>query len=159
MSSETNPATGCPICGSSSAAKSEGWHSGQWGLSAFMVGALVIVMMPLGIGLMFGSMVGAYGNGDLKSSDLDLGILVTELLVGGTCLLAVFSLLFGIIGLLTGLYRKQAIGLAAGGTVTGVVAIVMAIILAMVAAGCIEWARDYQKRRFSGSWPPPMRKL
>jgi len=127
-------------------------HSGQWGLSALLIGGLVILLFPIMIMSFFGAMVGAYGNDFLQPGDLDLGILATEAATGGLLFLAVFALISGVIGNMSALFRRQSFGLAAGGTVTAIVAVIVAIVLAVIASKCIDWARDFQKQRFSPDW-------
>ncbi|HLW63874.1 MAG TPA: hypothetical protein VKS79_01060 [Gemmataceae bacterium] len=145
MSNESNPTTG-------------GTHSGQWGLSALLIGALVIVLFPIMVMSFFGAMAGAANNDYLQSSDLDLGVTATEASTGGLLGLAIFALVCGIVGVISTFLRRQPLGLAMGGTVVAIVAVIVAIILVIIASKCIDWTRDFQKQRFSPNWKkgPPI---
>jgi hypothetical protein len=131
---------------------SNGTHSGQWGLSALLIGALVVILFPIMVMSFFGAMAGAYTNDFLQSSDLDLGVITTEVATGGLLALAIFALICGIIGILSAFFRRQPLGLAAGGTVVAIVAVVVTVILVLIADKCIDWTREYQKHRFSPEW-------
>src|SRR5262245_44072576 len=123
-------------------------HSGQWGLSAILVGGLVVISFPIVVMSMFGTMVGANSNDYLTSSDIDLGVTATYATVIGLLVLAIFALLCGGLGLLSALIRRQPLGLAIGGTVMSIVAVVLAVVLLMIALRSLDWTRDLQKRRF-----------
>ena len=125
-----------------------GSHSGQWGLSALLIGALVVMLFPIMVMSFFGAMAGAYTNEFLRSSDLDLGIITTEVSAGVLLALAIFALICGVIAILSALFRRQPVGLTVGGTVVAIVAVIVAVILVLIASKCIDWARDYQKHRF-----------
>ncbi|HEV3146361.1 MAG TPA: hypothetical protein VGZ47_20910 [Gemmataceae bacterium] len=127
-------------------------HSGQWGLSALLIGGLVVILFPIMVMSFFGAVTAAYGNDFLQSSDLDLGVLTTEVSTGGLLGLAIFALVCGIIGIMSALFRRQPCGLAAGGTVVEIVAVLLAIVLVVIASKCIDWTREFQKQRFSPEW-------
>jgi hypothetical protein len=125
-----------------------GSHSGQWGLASLLLAGLVLLFFPLMIFLLFAAMTGAYEDPFVTSSDIDLGVTAVYLLAGSVLGLAVFALVCGVIGLLSGWFRRQAAGLAVAGTVTSLVAVAVAIILLLVALRCVEWVRALQKARF-----------
>ena len=132
-----------------------GTHSGQWGLSALLIGALVVILFPIMVMSFFGAMAGAYNNEFLQSSDLDLGVTTTQVSTGGLLALAIFALICGIVGIMSAFFRRQPFGLALGGTVVAIVAVIVAIILVLIAQKCIDWTRDFQKHRFGQEWRKP----
>lgn len=123
--------------------------AGQWGLSALLIGGLVVILFPIMVMSLFGAMVGAHSNGYLQSRDIDLGVLAAYVAVGGLIALSLFALLCGFIGLVTAFGRQQGKGLAVGGTVVALVAFVLAALLGVITQRCIDWALDYQKDQFS----------
>lgn len=125
-----------------------GSHSGQWGLSAILIGGLVVFMFPIVVMSLFGAMTGAFHNEFLKSNDIDLGISATYAMVFGLLILSIIAVGCAAIGVLSGLMRRQPMGLSIGGTVLALVAIVPGVILLFIGQRCIDWARDYQKEQF-----------
>jgi hypothetical protein len=126
-----------------------GSHSGQWGLSAILIGGLVVFMFPIIVMSLFGAMTGAFHNEFLKSNDIDLGVSATYAMVFGLLILSIIAVGCAAIGVLSGLMRRQPMGLSISGMVLAVVAVVLAVILLLIAQRCIDWARDYQKQRFT----------
>jgi hypothetical protein len=126
-----------------------GSHSGQWGLSAILIGGLVVFMFPIIVMSLFGAMTGAFHNDFLKPNDIDLGISATYAMVFGLLFLSVIAVGCAVVGVLSGFVRRQPMGLSIGGTVLAVVAVVLAVILLLIAQRCIDWARDYQNERFA----------
>ena len=125
-----------------------GNHSGQWGLASILLSSLVIVLFPLGVGLLFAGMMGAYEDPFVESRDIDLAITGMYVLVGGLLALAVFALACGIVGLVTARYRRQSVGLSVAGVVISVVAVAVAVVLLLGHLRAAEWARSLQKTRF-----------
>jgi hypothetical protein len=132
-----------------------GNHAGQWGLAALLLSALVLILFPLLVGLLFASMVGAYNNAFLKSEDLDLGISGGWAVVGGVAALAVLALACGVIGLVAAGRRGQPLGLSLAGTIIAVVAVVAGVVLLLAGQRTGEWLRWLQKERYQhGIWYP-----
>lgn len=131
----------------------DGWHAGQWGLSALLIGGLILFMFPIMTMGMFAAMAGAANNAYLKTSHIDLGIVATYVSVFGLAALAFFALLCGSFGILRGLGGRQPMGLALSGTVVAIVAVVVSIVLCVIAWECIDWAQTYKKERFESNRP------
>lgn len=125
-----------------------GSHSGQWGLSSILIGGLVVFMFPIVIMSLFGAMTGAFYDEFLTSSDIDLGVTATYVQVIGLLVLSTVALICAAIGLLSGLMRRQPLGLSISGAFMAIVAIVLGVVLFLIAERCVEWARGYQKERF-----------
>lgn len=123
-------------------------HSAQWGLSALLLSMLIIILFPIVVMSLFAAMVGAYSNDFLKSSDIDLGVLATHVMVIGLLALAVFASLCGLAGLFSATKRRQPFGLSIAGTVLALPAVVLSLVLLSIALRCIEWSRGYQNDRF-----------
>jgi hypothetical protein len=98
--------------------------------------------------LLFGGMSGAYEDPFVESRDIDTGVLAVRVLAGGVLGLAVFALLCGVVGLVTGRYRRQPVGLSLAGTVSSIVAVSVAVVLLVVTLRCVEWVQSLQKTRF-----------
>ncbi len=128
--------------------KAEGSHAAQWGLAAILVGSLVILLFPVGIGLLFAALYGAYEDVFAESRDFDLGIWGGWVVGGGVVALALFSLVCGIAGLASARARSQPAGLSVAGTVVGLIAVAAAVVLLLAGIRATEWTRWLQEQRF-----------
>jgi hypothetical protein len=125
-----------------------GSQSWQWGLSSVLLSSLVIVLFPLGVFLLFAGMMGAYEDPFVESRDIDLGVAVAYVLVGGLLAVATFALVCGVVGLVAACRRGQSVGLSLAGVVTSVVAVAVAVVLLLAQLRAAEWVRSLQKTRF-----------
>jgi len=123
-----------------------GGHSGQWGLSAILIGSLVMLAFPMVVGLEFGSLAGAYNSPDYVTlAHIDLGVIGAYSLVAGVFVLAGLSLLSAIIGLRHAARSRQPAGLAVGGFFIGVSAVLLTALLLIITNECATWVRGWQK--------------
>jgi hypothetical protein len=138
--------------------RSQGGHSGQWGLASILLAALVLLLFPMMVLAIFAAMTGAYHDAFLESRDIDLAIWATWAMVGGMAALAVFALLCGLMGLGAAVRRGQPAGLSLAGTVVALAAVAVCIPLILATLRGAEWARELQKERFGPGVhrPPPV---
>lgn len=125
-----------------------GHHAGQWGLAGLLIALAVIVLFPLLCFLLAGAMFGVAEDDYLETGDIALGVLAVQILAGGVLVLAAFALLCGVIGVVSGLVRRQPLGLSVAGLVASLAAVTFAVVLLVVSLRCVEWTVNYQKTHF-----------
>lgn len=123
-------------------------HAGQWGLAGLLLALAVILFFPLMCFLLAGAMIGVAEDPFVEPRDIGLGVLAVQLLAGGVLLLAAFGLLCGVVGLVSGLVRRQPLGLSVAGLVASLAAVTFAVVLLVVSVRCVEWTVTYQKDHF-----------
>ncbi len=136
MSQDTNAST------------ANGSHSAQWGLASILIGSLVLVGWPIGMGLLFGSLVAIWHSDMLESSVLDLGVVGGWVLIGGVSGLALVGLLCGVTGLAAAKSHGQPRGLSVAGTLVSLVAVAAMVVFFLGALQAAEWIRWLQKERY-----------
>jgi hypothetical protein len=128
-------------------------HSGHWGLAALLVGCLLILFFPISllvIGVGVQSSYGAYGQWDV--SGLQLADTIAHVTVYCLMGLGMLGLLAGLIGLISGLVRRQPIGLPLVGLflcLGGLVFSVMLLIAVNRVADDMWRSFQFQDRRFN----------
>lgn len=123
-------------------------HSGQWGLAGLLLALAVVLFFPLMCFLLAGAMTGVANDDYLVTRDIALGVLAVQLLAGGVLLLAAFGLLCGVVGVVSGLVRRQPLGLSVAGVVASLAAVTFAVVLLVVSLRCVEWTVGYQQTHF-----------
>jgi hypothetical protein len=115
-----------------------GGHSGQWGLSALLLGALVIILFPMMTALILAVLIGAWEIDAVKSHHIDFAIIATRVLVYGLLSLGVLALISGVFGLVSAARRRQPFGLSLTGTTAALIAIAVAVVLVQIGNYAIE---------------------
>lgn len=129
-------------------ASASGNHAGQWGLAGLLIALAVVLFFPLMCFLLAGAMIGVGNDDYLETRDIALGVLAVQVLAGGVLLLAGFALLCGVVGVVSGLVRRQPLGLSVAGLVASLAAVVFAALLLVIALRCVEWTVGYEKDHF-----------
>jgi len=102
----------------------QGSHAGQWGLAALLLAIVPLLLFPLMVFLLIFLLRMAWETPELERQHLDYGILGGRAVIYGLGGLSALGLLFGLVGLLQGMFRSQPIGLP----------------LADIAAALVSWA-------------------
>ena len=132
-------------------------HSGHWGLASVLVGCLLILFFPISllvIGVGVQSSYGGFGQWD--ASGLQLADTIAHITVYCLMGLGVLGLLAGLIGLISGLVRRQPVGLPIMGLflcLGGLVFSIMLLITVNRVADDMWRMINFQDRRFQ----PPFR--
>ena len=118
-----------------------------------LLALIVILFFPLVMFLMAGAMIGVAEDPYVEGRDIELGVLAVRILAGGVLALAVFGLACGVIGLMSGLIRRQPLGLSVAGVVASLAAVAFAVVafavvLFVVSLRCVEWTLTYKITHF-----------
>jgi hypothetical protein len=116
----------------------QGSHSGQWGLAGLLLGFLVLILFPIGVGTILGLLIGAWNIDEVELRHVEFAVLGGRVVVYGLAGLGVLALLCGVLGLIRAFGRGQPFGLAFAGTATGLLATIAGVVLVIAGHYVIE---------------------
>ncbi len=127
-------------------------HAAELGLGALFISMTVMLLFPILLIVLFLGDALAW-NASLRASDLDLAINGGYATAITVLVLAVLGLLFGLVGLVSGLFRRQPLGLSVAGILMGIGAVILAVILFLTTQRIGEDLRMLQDRIRHGHRP------
>ncbi len=137
-------------------------HAGQWGLAALLLSCFLLVMFPvLLIAVFLGAVVGVMS---LTTDEQSLRVYAAYFnnALYGFAGAAVLALIFGIIGVMSAVFRRQPAGLAIAGSIVSVLALVTQLLLLLMVHRVVDdmirdkplWQQQIGPPGFKqGQWP------
>lgn len=104
-------------------------HSAHWGLASLLMGAVVLILVPLFLLLFITGTDRLWNNPRLDAKAMQLTTIGSTGVVIALVALGVLAFLFGIAGIISAVVRGQPAGLPLAGTLMSLAAMAFAIVL------------------------------